>query len=99
MFLAELGAEGFGEGLGAGGLGALVAGHVEGVADDGFGDGAVLAEDAGDGLEVVAEAISTASAVEGEERLGGVAEFVGECEADAAVAYVEAEDSGGAAHD
>ncbi len=86
---AELGAEGFGEGLGAGGLGALIAGHVEGVADDGLGDGGVLAEDAGDGLEVVLEA----GAVEGEEGLSGVAEFVGEGEADAAVADVEAENS------
>ena len=86
---AEFGAEGFGEVLGAGGLGALVAGHVEGVADDGFGDGGVPAEDAGDGFEVVPEA----GAVEGEEGLGGVAEFVGEGEADAPVAYVEAENS------
>jgi len=86
----QLGAEGFGEGLGASGLGALVAGHVEGVADDGFGDGGVFAQDARDGFEVVAEF----GAVQGEEGLGGVAELVGEGEADAAIAYVEAEDAG-----
>jgi len=86
----EFGAEGVGEGLGAGGLGALVAGHVEGVADDGFGDGGVLAKDARDGFEVVAEF----GAVQGEEGLGGVAELVGEGEADAAIAYVEAENAG-----
>ena len=94
----ELGAEGVGEGLGACGLGALVAGHVEGIADDGFGDG-VFAQDAGYGFQVVSEPVFATGPVQGEERLGGVAEFVGECEADAAVAYVEAEDSGDAAHD
>ena len=88
----------FGEGLGAGSLGALVAGHVEGIADDGFGDG-VFAQDAGYGFQVVSEPVFATGPVQGEERLGGVAEFVGECEADAAVAYVEAEDSGDAAHD
>ncbi len=86
----ELGAEVFGECLGLGGLGALVAGHVEGVADDGLGD-VVLAEEAGDGLEVGA----SAGAVEGEDGLGGEAEGVGEGDADAAVADVEGGDAGG----
>jgi hypothetical protein len=86
----ELGAEVGGEGLGLGGLGALVAGHVEGIADDGLGD-LVLAEETGDGLEVRA----AAGAVEGEDGLRGEAEGVGEGDADAAVADVETNDAGG----
>jgi hypothetical protein len=85
---AEFGAEVFGEGLGFGGLGALVAGHVEGVADDGFRCG-VLAEDAGDGFEIGA----AVGAVQGEEGLRGKAEGVGDGDADAAVADVEADDA------
>jgi hypothetical protein len=85
----ELGAEVFGEGLGLGGLRTLVAGHVERVADDGLGD-VVLAEDAGDGLEVRA----AAGAMQREERLRGEAEGVGERDADAAVADVEGGDAG-----
>jgi hypothetical protein len=90
----ELIAEGLGEGLRAGGLGALVAGHVEGVADDCFGDGAVLAQDAGDGFQVVAQF----GAMQREERLRGVAERVRERETYAALAYVEAENSGDIRH-
>ncbi len=85
----EPGAEVFGEGLGLGGLRTLVAGHVERVADDGLGD-VVLAEDAGDGLEVRA----AAGAMQREERLRGEAEGVGERDADAAVADVEGGDAG-----
>lgn len=50
----------------------------------------VLADEAGDGFEVGAER----GAVEGEERLGGEAEGVGDGETDAAVADVESEDAG-----
>ncbi len=86
----ELRPEVIGEGLGLGSLRTLVAGHVERVADDGLGD-VVLAEDAGDGLEVRA----AAGAMEGEERLRGEAERVGERDADAAVANVEGGDARG----
>ena len=50
----------------------------------------MLADEAGDGFEVRAEI----GAVEGEERLGGKAEGVGDGEADAAVADVECEGAG-----
>ncbi len=86
---AEVGAELLGEGLRLGGLWALVAGHVQGIADDGFGGG-VLAQDAGDGFHVGAGV----GAVQGEERLRGVAERVGDGDADAAVANIEGEDAG-----
>ncbi len=66
---AELG----GEGLSFGGLGAGGAIGVERVADEEDLD-AVLADEAGDGLEVGAEV----GAVHGEERLRGEAEGVGE---------------------
>jgi hypothetical protein len=81
--------QGLGEGLGFGGLGAEAAVGVEGVADEEDFD-VVLADEAGDGLEVGAES----GAVEGEEGLGGEAEGVGDGEADAAVAYVERESAG-----
>ena len=86
---AELFAERGGKGLSAGGLRALVAGHVEWVADDGFGDRRVLAQDAGDGFQVVLQA----PAVQREERLGGVAERVGQGQADAALANIKAENA------
>ena len=66
-------AEGLGEGLGLGGLRAGRSVGVERVADeDGFD--VVLADEAGDGLEVRSEG----GAVEREERLGGEAERVGD---------------------
>ncbi len=86
----ELCAELFGEGLRLGGLRALVAGHVERVADDGF-QHMVFAEDAGDGLHVRA----AMGAVEREEGLRGEAERVGEGDADPAVADVEGDDAWG----
>jgi hypothetical protein len=85
----ELCADLLGEGLGLGSLRALVAGHVERIADDGFGDG-VLTKDAGYGLHVG----STVGAVQGEERLRGEAEGIGEGDTDAAVADIEADDAG-----
>ena len=50
----------------------------------------VLADEAGDGFEVGAEG----GAVEGEERLGGEAEGIGDGETDAAVTDVESERAG-----
>ena len=79
-----------GEGLSFGRLGAGGAVGVEWVADEEDFD-AVLAYEAGDGFEVGAEV----GAVDGEERLRGEAEGIGEGEADAAVADVESEDAGG----
>ena len=83
-------AESCGEGLGFGGLGAGCAVGVEGVADEEdfyF----VLADEAGDGFEIGAEG----GAMQGEERLRGETEGVGDGEADAAVADVECEGAGG----
>jgi hypothetical protein len=85
--------EGCGEGLGFGGLGAGRAVGVEGVADE-EGLDFVLADEAGDGFEVGSYIWFGAGAVEGEERLGGETEGVGDGEADAAVADVEREDAG-----
>jgi hypothetical protein len=85
---AELGAEVFGEGLGFGGLRTLVAGHVKRIADDCFCY-VVLAQDTGDGLQVRA----AGGAVQGEQRLRGVAQRVGDGDADAPVAYVEGDDA------
>ena len=80
--LAEFG----GELLDFGGPGGDIAGEVEGVADDYFGD-FVPAGEAGE----VAEIFASGFAVEGEEGLGGVAEGVGEGYADADFADVEGE--------
>ena len=81
--------QGVGEGRGLGGLRAWGAVGVEGVADE-EGFYFVLADEAGDGFEVGAEM----GAMEGEERLRGEAEGVGDGEADALVAYVKGEDAG-----
>ncbi len=79
--------KGLGEGHGFGGLGAGGAVGVEGVADeDGFDF--VLADEAGDGFEVGAEIGFGAGAVEGEERLRGETEGVGDGDADAAVSDI-----------
>jgi hypothetical protein len=80
-------AESLGEGLGFGGLRAGGAVCVEGMADEDNFD-VVLADEAGDGFEVGAEVGFGGGAVEGEERLGGEAEGVGDGEADALVADV-----------
>ncbi len=81
--------EGLGEGLGLGGLGAGGAVGVQGIADQEDFD-FVLADEARDGFEVGAKG----GAVEGEERLRGEAERVGDGETDAAVADVEREGAG-----
>jgi len=83
------GAEFGGESCCFGGLGAGCAVGMERVADDEDFD-FVLADEASDGLEVGA----WVGAVDGEERLRGVAERVSDGEANAAVADVESEDAG-----
>jgi len=72
-----------GELLGLDGLGAEVAGHVEGVADD-DGLAGVAAGEASEGAEVVA----AGGAGEGEDGLSGEAEGVRDGDADPAIAYV-----------
>ena len=84
------GEEGLGEEFGFGGLGAGGAVGVEGKADDEGGD-LVAADEAADGFEVCREP----GAVEGEERLRGEAETVGDGQTDAAVPYVEGESTAG----
>jgi hypothetical protein len=86
-------AEGLGEGLSFGGLGAGCAVGVEGIADEEDFD-VVLADEAADGFEVGSYVWFGAGAVEGEEGLSGEAEGVGDGEADAAVADVERESAG-----
>ena len=81
--------EGLGEGLGLGCLGAGCAVGVKGVADE-QGFDLVLADETGDRFEVGAEG----GAVEGEERLRGEAEWVGDGETNAAVADVQRECAG-----
>ena len=81
--------QGLGEGLGFGSLGAGCAVGVDWIADEEDFD-FVLADEAGDGFEIGAEG----GAVEGEERLRGEAEGVGDGETDAAVADVECEGAG-----
>jgi hypothetical protein len=88
--LAEFG----GKGLIEGGLLAFVAGEVDGIADDDGGDGEAAGE-AGERAEVfTGDAAAGALALEGEDGLGGEAELVGDCDADAAVADVEGEKAG-----
>jgi hypothetical protein len=76
--------------FGLAGAGALVAGEMEGVADDDGGD-RVASGEAGDGAEVVA---AVAVGREGKDGLGGEAELVGDGYADALRAYVEGEIAG-----
>ena len=82
--IAELG----GEGLGLSGLRARLTGEMKRKADDHVGD-EVFPDDSGDRLQVKVQGF----AMQGEERLGGDAERIGEGEADAAVADVEREDA------
>ena len=85
----KLGAEGAGEGLGLGGLGAEIAGHVKGIAED-DGGAAEFAEKAAQGLQVLLRI----PADERQQGLGGEAEFVRDGDADAAIAEIEAEKAG-----
>jgi hypothetical protein len=78
-----------------GGLWTDVTGEVEGVSDDDADDGKAAGE-TGEGAEVVAgDAAAGALALEGEDGLGGEAEFVRDGNADAAVADIEAEKTRG----
>jgi hypothetical protein len=61
------------------------------IADDDV-SAVIAAEQAAEGLDIGA---AVAGAMEGEERLGGVAELVGDGHADAPVAYVERGDARG----
>ena len=82
-------AERFGEGVGFGGLGADVAGHVERIAED-DGGAAEFAEQAAEGFEVLLRVFAD----QGEDGLRGEAELVGDRDADAAVAEIEAQEAG-----
>ena len=66
-----------------------VAGHVQRIADDDVG-AVVAAEQAAEGLDI---GTAVAGAVEGEERLDGVAELIGNGHADAPVADIEGGDT------
>jgi hypothetical protein len=82
-------AERLGEGVGSGGLGADVAGHIEGIAED-DGRAAVFAEKAAEGFEVLFQVFTD----QGEEGLSGEAELVGDGDTDAAGAEIEAQKAG-----
>jgi hypothetical protein len=86
---AGFGAQHLREGLGFGGLGALISGHVEGIADHDLCAG-VFADEALEGFEV----LPAIAADKGEHGLGGETERVGNGDADATVSNVEAHDSG-----
>lgn len=85
----ELFDQGCGEGLGLGGLGAEVAGHVERISDDDLRD-AVLADDAAERREVGA----AVGARDGQQGLGSEAELVRQSDADAPIPHVEAHQPG-----
>ena len=87
-------AEGLGKGLGLRGLRALGAVSVERVADDERGD-VMLADEARNGFQISEQVWFRRAAMDGEERLRGEAELVGNGETDAAVANVEGEDASG----
>jgi len=79
-----------GEGLGFGGLGALVPGEVDRVSDDDADDGKSFCQ-AGEGAQVIAAVVL---ALEGEDRLRCDSQLVRDSYAYAAVAYVETEIAG-----
>lgn len=81
-------AEGFGKGLGADGLGADVAGKIEGMAEDDLG-AAEFAEEAPQGFKV----LLVIPANEGQDGLRGEAKLVGDGNADAAGAEIEAQEA------
>ena len=87
---AEGDAEILGEGLGLAGLRTDLAGHVERVANDDLGDG-MLADDAAEGFDV---GVGRA-AMQGEERLHGQSEGIGDGEANAFAADVQGEQAWG----
>jgi hypothetical protein len=78
-----------GKSVRSGGLGANVAGHIEGIAED-DGGAAVFAQQAAKGFKV----LLLIFADQGEDGLGGEAEFVGDGDTDAAGAEIEAQEAG-----
>ena len=78
------------KGLGFFGLRAEISGHVHRVTHYDVG-AVVAAEQAAEGLDIGPAIVG---AVQSEERLGGIAEFVGDSHADAPVANVEGGDAG-----
>jgi hypothetical protein len=80
-----------GEGLRFCGLGAELAGEVDGVANYDTDDAKAAAE-AGNGTEIIS---LTVTPFQREDRLGGQAQLVGDGYPDAAVADVQAEMAGG----
>jgi len=80
-----------GEGLRFGGLGAGLAGEVDGVADDDANNAESLGKPGQRAKIFSGDAGRGASSLEGQDGLGGEAELVGDSDADAAVADVEAE--------
>ena len=85
----ELGVEDVGEGVGLCGLGAEVAGHVEGIAQHNGGT-IELAEQAAQRLQVLLRVFAD----EGEDGLSGEAQLIGHRDADTAVTEIEAEQAG-----
>jgi hypothetical protein len=82
-------AERLGESVGSGGLGADVAGHIERIAEDDSG-AAVFAQEAPQGFEVLLRVFAD----QGEDGLSGEAELIGDGDADAAGAEIEAQEAG-----
>jgi hypothetical protein len=82
-------AERLGESVGSGGLGADIAGHIEGIAKDDGGT-AVFAQEAAEGFEVQLRIFAD----QGENGLSGEAELVGDGDADTAGAEIEAQEAG-----
>jgi len=83
-------AEELGESLSLRGLGTLISGHVEGVADDDPG-AAIFADKAGERFEV----LLAVGARESEDGLRGETERVGDGDTNAAVSDVETHEPGG----
>ena len=82
-------AERLGEGVGSGGLGADVTGHIDGIAED-DGGAAEFAEEAAERFEVLLRVFAN----QREDGLSGEAERVGDGDADAAAAEIEAQEAG-----
>ena len=83
-------AQRFGKGMGLGSLGTDVAGHIQGIAEN-DGGAAKFAEDAAQGFEILLDVFAD----QGQDGLGREAKLVGDSDANAAVAEVETEETGG----
>jgi hypothetical protein len=81
--------KGFGEGVGFRCLGADVAGHVEGIAEDDAGT-AKFSEKTGEGFEVLLRIFAD----QGEDGLSGETQLVGDRDPNAAVPKIEAKQAG-----